>query len=61
MALYHLSAQMISRSAGRSAVAAIAYRSGLEITDERTGIVHDYTRKGGVVHCEILAPDGAPA
>jgi len=61
MALYHFSAQMISRSTGRSAVAAIAYRSGQEITDERTGIVHDYTRKGGVVHCEILAPDGAPA
>ena len=59
MALYHFSAQMISRSTGRSATAAAAYRSGQEIADQRTGQVHDYSRKGGVVHCEVLAPDGA--
>jgi ATP-dependent exoDNAse (exonuclease V) alpha subunit len=59
MALYHFSAQMISRSTGRSATAAAAYRSGQEITDQRTGEVHDYSRKGGVVHSEVLAPDGA--
>lgn len=59
MALYHFSAQMISRSTGRSATAAAAYRSGQEISDQRTGEVHDYSRKGGVVHCEVLAPDGA--
>lgn len=60
MAIYRFSAQMISRSAGRSAVAASAYRSGQELACERTGEVHDYSRKGGVVHSEIMAPDGAP-
>ncbi|MBD4086865.1 MobA/MobL family protein, partial [Xanthomonas citri pv. citri] len=47
MAIYHLSAQIISRKAGRSATAAAAYRSGSEIVDERTGEVHDYSRKQG--------------
>lgn len=60
MAIYHFSAQVISRSAGRSAVASAAYRSGQEITDERSGDVHDYTRKGAVEHVEIIAPDNAP-
>lgn len=60
MAIYRFSAQMISRSAGRSSVAASAYRSGSELIDQRTGTVHDYRRKGGVVHSEIIAPDAAP-
>lgn len=60
MAIYRFSAQMISRSAGRSAVAAAAYRAGAELTCDRTGQVHDYTRKGGVVSSEIIAPNGAP-
>ncbi|QVQ79699.1 MobA/MobL family protein (plasmid) [Pseudomonas lundensis] len=51
----------MARSAGRSAVAAAAYRSGSELVDERTGLVHDYTRKGGVVSAEIIAPDGGSA
>ena len=37
MAIYHLSVKTISRSAGRSATAAAAYRAGVEIADERTG------------------------
>jgi hypothetical protein len=57
---FHCSVKTISRSAGRSATAAIAYRAGEEIADERTGEIHDYTRKQGVVHSEILAPDQAP-
>lgn len=61
MAIYHASVKIISRSAGRSAVAAAAYRSASEMTDERTGEVHDYARKGGVTHSEIIAPEGAPA
>lgn len=60
MAIYHLHAQVISRSSGRSATGAAAYRAGVEIADERTGLVHDYTRKGGVDHTEILAPANAP-
>jgi ATP-dependent exoDNAse (exonuclease V) alpha subunit len=60
MAIYHLSVKAISRSAGRSSTAAAAYRAGCEITDERTGEVHDYTRKGGIVSTDLVLPDGAP-
>ena len=60
MALFHSHIQVISRSSGRSAVAAAAYRSGTRMTDERTGAVHDYTRKGGVAHSEVVLPVGAP-
>ena len=58
MAIYHASTKPIARSAGRSAVAAAAYRAGVELVDARTGLVHDYARKGGVLHTEILTPDG---
>ena len=56
MAIYHLSASIVKRSAGRSVVAAAAYRAGSKIEDLTTGIVHDYTRKQGVDHSEILIP-----
>ena len=60
MAIYHLSVKAVSRSAGRSATAAAAYRAGEKIVDERTGEIHDYTRKGGVESADIVLPDGAP-
>lgn len=60
MAIYHLSVKTVSRSAGRSATAAAAYRAGVEITDERTGEIHDYTRKGGVESAELVLPACAP-
>ena len=60
MAIYHLSIKIISRGKGRSAVAAAAYRAGEQIHNDYDGIVHDYTRKGGVVHTEILLPEHAP-
>lgn len=60
MADYRLSAKIISRSSGRSSVAAAAYRAGQQLHDERTGLDHDYTRKTGVIHSVILAPDDAP-
>lgn len=59
MAIYFVRARVIGRSGGRSAVAAAAYRSGLKITDEQTGIIHDYTKKQGVEHSEILSPIAA--
>ena len=61
MALYHFSAKIISRSDGRSAIAAAAYRAAEQLEDLRSGQVHDYTAKQGVVHSEILLPEGAPA
>ena len=61
MASFHLAVKAIGRSAGRSATAAAAYRAGVEITDERTGLVHDYTRKQGVEHNALVVPADAPA
>ncbi len=58
MAIYHLSAKPISRSSGRSAVASAAYRCAVRLTNERDGLVHDFTRKQGVEHAEIVLPEG---
>jgi len=60
MAIYHLSMKTVGRSAGRSAPAAAAYRHAECLTDERTGLVHDYTRKQGVETSLLLLPKGAP-
>lgn len=59
MAIYHFSAQVISRSKGQSAVASASYRSGERLQDERTGETKYYVRK---VQPEtmILAPSHAP-
>jgi Ti-type conjugative transfer relaxase TraA len=60
VAIYHFSAKVIQRSHGRSAVAAAAYRSASELQDQRIGQSYDFTAKTGVVHSEILLPEGAP-
>jgi ATP-dependent exoDNAse (exonuclease V) alpha subunit len=60
VAIYHLSVKIHSRRSGKSVVAAAAYRAGGSLYEEQTGITHDYTRKEGVEHSEILAPVGAP-
>ena len=60
MAIYHLNVKTVGRSAGRSATAAAAYRSGEKIPCVRTGQVHDYTRRRGVEHTEIVLPENAP-
>ncbi|ESQ76554.1 Ti-type conjugative transfer relaxase TraA [Asticcacaulis sp. YBE204] len=61
MAIYHLSMKPIARGSGRSAVAAAAYRAGERLVNERDGLVHDFTRKGGIEHSEIVLPDGSAA
>lgn len=60
MAHFHLTMQIIKRSAGRSVVAAAAYRAGERLMDERQGIIHDYRNRQGVEHKEILLPADAP-
>lgn len=60
MALFSMRMQVIKRSAGRSAVAAAAYRSGEKLRDERQSLTHDYRNRKGVEHKEILLPAGAP-
>lgn len=61
MAIYHCSVKPVGRSAGKSAVAAIAYRTASKILNQRDGITHDFTAKTGVVHTEIILPDGLDA
>jgi len=60
MASYHLTVKPISRKAGRSSTGAAAYRSAARIHDLRTGETFDFTRKRGVLHRELMVPDGAP-
>lgn len=60
MAIYHTRVKTFSRAQGHASTAAAAYRAGLLILDERTGLRHDYRRRGGVVETRCLAPDGAP-
>ena len=71
VAIYHFSGQIIGRKAkqnpdgswrpGSKAAAAAAYRSGSQLRDARTGELHDYSRRGGVAHSEIMLPPGAAA
>jgi ATP-dependent exoDNAse (exonuclease V) alpha subunit len=56
VAIYHLSVKLVTRGAGRSATAAVAYRAATRVPDERTGLVFDYSRKRGVEHTEIVLP-----
>jgi len=60
VATYRLSVKFIGRSGGQSATAAAAYRAGELIRDLRTGDVHDYRRRGEVLHTEILRPARVP-
>ncbi|MES2443797.1 MAG: Ti-type conjugative transfer relaxase TraA [Pseudomonadota bacterium] len=60
MAIYHFSAKVISRAAGSSALASAAYRSASRLYDQRLDRHHDFSNKAGVVHSEVMLPDGAP-
>ncbi|MEQ1515022.1 MAG: Ti-type conjugative transfer relaxase TraA [Usitatibacteraceae bacterium] len=60
MAIFHLSVKVISRSSGRSAVAAAAYRGAERLHDDRLDRDHDFTNKDGVVHSEVMLPEDAP-
>jgi Ti-type conjugative transfer relaxase TraA len=60
LAIYHLTAKVISRGRGQSVTAAAAYRSGSSLRDERYGQTHDYTRNRPAAHAEIMSPAGAP-
>ena len=60
MAIYHLEAKVVSRGAGRSAVAASAYLSYSRLYNDYDGIQHDYTRKQGLVWQQVFLPEYAP-
>ena len=61
MAIYHLEAKIVSRGAGRSAVAAAAYLSCSRMLNEYDGVQHDYTRKQGLGWRQVFLPPTAPA
>lgn len=56
----HASMRIVQRSKGRTATAAAAYRSAARIECERSGQVHDYTKKRGVEATEIHTAPDAP-
>lgn len=60
IAIYHLSVQIISRSDGRSSIAAAAYRSGTKIESSWDGLTYDFTKKHWIEHTEVLLPAHAP-
>lgn len=60
MAIYHLEAKVVSRGAGRSAVAASAYLSCSRLYNDYDGIQHDYTKKQGLVWQQVFLPEYAP-
>jgi Ti-type conjugative transfer relaxase TraA len=59
MAIYHLHVKVIGRKSGSSAVASAAYRSGSRLRDERLDRSHDFSKKRGVVHSEVMLPENA--
>ncbi len=59
MAIYHFSAKVVSRANGSSAVASAAYRSASELHDKRLNRDHDFSNKAGVIHSEVMLPQGA--
>ena len=56
MAVFYLQISSISRAAGRRATAAAAYRAGERVRDERTGELHNFSRRRDVLHSEIFLP-----
>jgi hypothetical protein len=58
LASFHASTGAVSRGSGHSATAKSAYISGQEITDGLTGEIHNYTRRDGVEHTEVMLPSG---
>ena len=63
MAIFFLQITSVQRSAGRRATASAAYRAGERIRDERSGEVHNHSRRRDVLHTEIFLPgqfDGQP-
>ncbi|MBJ7263302.1 MAG: Ti-type conjugative transfer relaxase TraA [Burkholderiaceae bacterium] len=51
----------MSRSSGRSSVAAAAYRAADKLENQRDGLVHDFSRRSGVEHAEIVLPKSVEA
>lgn len=60
MAMFHLSFNMLKRSAGKSSCYLAAYNARTRIEDDRTGDVYDYSYRSDLFHHCILAPEHTP-
>jgi MobA/MobL family protein len=61
MSIFHLTAKVISRGKGQSAIASAAYRSGERLRDEQAGEQKFYAaRAERILFTDIMAPSGAP-
>jgi hypothetical protein len=60
VAVFRCEAKIVQRVKAQSSTASAAYRAGERIEDRRTGLVFDYANRYGVMHSEIVAPEGAP-
>lgn len=60
MAIFHLSFNMLKRSAGKSSCYLAAYNARERIEDVRTGDVYDYSYRSDLFHHCILAPEYTP-
>lgn len=56
MAMFRLQISSVTRSTGRTATAAAAYRAGERIRDERTGALYNHSKRADVLHKEIFVP-----
>ncbi|HEV2270591.1 MAG TPA: MobQ family relaxase [Steroidobacteraceae bacterium] len=56
MAIFYVKFNPVSRSSGRTATAAAAYRSGESIRDERTGVLYNHSNRDDVLHKDIFLP-----
>jgi ATP-dependent exoDNAse (exonuclease V) alpha subunit len=56
VAIFQMHISSVSRGAGRRATVAAAYRAGERIRDERSGELHNFTRRRDVLHTEIFLP-----
>ena len=61
MAIYHNTVKVIGNTSGRSPVALSAYINGEKMVNDHDGRIHDYSRKRGVVHSEVMLCENAPA
>lgn len=60
MAIFQTRVQIISRSSGKSIVAAAAYRAAARLHDARSNRSHDFKNKADLLHSAVLLPAGAP-
>ena len=61
MAVYHLTARIVTRSKGHSAVHKAAYNARTQLHDERLGLTtRDYSDEEAILFSGIFAPQDAP-